>query len=171
MKTIDEISRLVENRRNTIPVDVKSLCSDLGLKLTEIHMDDKLSGILKRLTKDTFAIQINSRHPETRKRFTIAHEIGHFVLHRHLLGIGSEIADNLVYRGKKGIESNAITQEHETEANKFAANLLMPIESIIKYHDLGVNTVEEMAKKFMVSRGAMEIRAGRILNSEVNQTF
>src|SRR3954470_4270018 len=69
-----------------------------------------------------YIIGINSSHPETRKRFTIAHEMGHLVLHQ-LDQV--HVDKQFLVKLRDDISSQAI-DPHEIEANAFAAALLMP---------------------------------------------
>src|SRR3546814_8751462 len=64
-----------------------------------------------------FAIYVNGSHPRVRRRFSIAHEIAHFALHRNLIGDG--VTDDAMYRSNL---SSAV----EVQANRMAADILMP---------------------------------------------
>src|SRR3546814_3235070 len=59
-----------------------------------------------------FAIYVNGSHPRVRRRFSIAHEIAHFALHRNLIGDG--VTDDAMYRSNL---SSAV----EVQANRMAA--------------------------------------------------
>lgn len=61
------------------PVPVEALAEAQGCKVTASDLKD-ISGILVR-SSETAVIGVNSRHPETRRRFTAAHELGHLLLH------------------------------------------------------------------------------------------
>jgi Zn-dependent peptidase ImmA (M78 family) len=135
------------------PIDVHQIATDLGLKIWEFsNMSDSVSGKLYRdhLSPKGWSIGVNANNSSTRKRFTIAHELGHFLLHRDFLGEG--VADDEFYR------SEHLSGAQETEANKFAADLLMP------YHLLQnlapKMSVENLAKLFKVSEQALKIRLG-----------
>lgn len=141
------------------PVDLDGLASRLGIAIERCWMDDDVSGALIRNANGTYTIEVNSLHPETRQRFTIAHELGHFVHHRHLLGNG--VNDNLAYRTDREHEyfNGRIGPRQETEANKFAASLLMPADVVNEMKRTGI-PVDAMAEHLGVSRHAMSIRAG-----------
>lgn len=66
-------------------------------------------------------IVYNSNHSPERRNFTIAHELGHFLLHRNKQSQFVDRADNML--------DNTIN-EFEMQANAFAAELLLP-ESVI----------------------------------------
>ncbi len=133
------------------PVDVFGVARFLEIRVQPEMTDDKISGALYRRPDET-VIGLNALHPKTRKRFTVAHEIGHFVLH------DEEVFIDQVYR-----RSDQATNSTETEANRFAAALLMPAELVmgeVKQYDppLRSDHVEEIARRFEVSQQAMTFR-------------
>lgn len=117
----------------------------------DLKYDDELykefSNASGFLVPDKNAIFVNKMESPGRKRFTIAHEIGHYVLkHKesHIL--------------KRDELSSLGTNQQEKEANAFAAELLMP-EEIFKflYKDVGL-TDRELAIEFGVSTHAIAVR-------------
>ena len=104
----------------TVPVDVRGLATALGLKVVEDRLSPNVSGKIERdwFADDAFVITVNASHSETRKRFTIAHEIAHFVLHRDQIGDG--VTDDGMYR------SETLSTSVERQANQYAADILMP---------------------------------------------
>src|SRR3546814_2493487 len=81
-----------------------------------------------------FAIYVNGSHPRVRRRFSIAHEIAHFALHRNLIGDG--VTDDAMYRSNL---SSAV----EVQANRMAADILMPWHLISEATDKGIDTRSE----------------------------
>lgn len=115
--------------------------------------------------RDRSVIGVNSSHPLTRQRFTIAHELGHLLLH----GSRSVIVDTHVFRRDQ--TSSMGTETEEREANGFAAELLMPSVFVEREFDAvldddpGVTArqlVARLAAVFGVSEQAMEIRLGTL---------
>jgi Zn-dependent peptidase ImmA (M78 family) len=159
MPTIFQAIREAQKQASSGPVDLDALASRLGIRIERRWMDDDMSGALIRNSDGTFTIQVNDLHPLTRQRFTVAHEMGHFVHHRHLLGDG--VNDSRAYRtDRQHAYYNArIGPQQETEANKFAASLLMPADVVSEMLEAGMS-VDAMAKHLGVSRHAMSIRAG-----------
>src|SRR5690606_2956370 len=96
-----------------------------------------------------YRITINGRHPHTRQRFTLAHEIAHFILHRPLIGDG--IVDDALYRSSKG-------DDVEREANRYAAAILMPAPLVRKKYREGLRSFAGIAEAFDVSYEVAEIR-------------
>ncbi len=135
------------------PIDVEfiaSLLYNLGIKRTpNLQVGGRTyAGLLQA---DAGLIVVDAAHHEHRQRFTIAHEIGHYVLH---------------YQQGRGIASYQDTPEtletshltHEAEANAFAAELLMPREQIQVMYTLERGVAVKMARHFKVSAEAMERR-------------
>ncbi|ELV8635970.1 ImmA/IrrE family metallo-endopeptidase [Vibrio vulnificus] len=148
---------VLDYMRASMPVNLRKLCDDLGIELSYVTMDDEISGEIERRKDGGFAINVNKNHHPNRQRFTIAHELGHFIHHRSLIGDG--IDDNKAYRSvNQGKYFNQnITLGHEREANTFAASLLMPKEIVARCNQDGMST-SEMAEYFKVSQAAMSYR-------------
>src|SRR5712664_3503178 len=103
------------------PVPVEELASRLGAQISYSPFDGDLSGMVFR-DEAKIIIGVNSLHHPNRQRFTIAHEIGHMLLHK-----GQEVHVDRAYRVslRNDLSSKAVSPE-EMEANAFAAALLMP---------------------------------------------
>ena len=150
------LADILQKYSKQAPIPVVGIANELGIKVYKTEdFDDRISGLIQKDEhyggESGYAIYTNARHPITRRRFTIAHEIGHFYLHRELIGDG--ITDDGLYRSR-------LKGRLESEANQFAANLLMPKELVWKFVERGVDTVEELAKEFNVSKSAVSIRLG-----------
>jgi Zn-dependent peptidase ImmA (M78 family) len=125
------------------------MAQSLGLIVKEtLDWGDDISGSIQKLGH-TFLIKINANHAPTRRRFTLAHEIAHYVLHRDLIGDG--ITDNALYRSD---QPGFI----ETQANSYAANILMPSKLIRSAWEGGLRTKEAIGERFIVSPQAARIR-------------
>lgn len=155
---LNEIFDIVNHFKSSIPVDVEGLALALRLKVEKQDLKNEICGMIKR-TKDSYLIIVNKNHPEVRQRFTIAHEIGHFVFHRNKIGNG--VVDNMLYRqiSYNGIENHQINQADEQQANNFAANLLMSRSSI---EAIGISDIDVLAKRLNVSTAAIKIRLGNL---------
>lgn len=158
MRQINDTFKIVNHFRNRIPVDVEGLALALGLLIRKSNLPDDISGKLHKLSDEYFEIEVNEKHSDNRQRFTIAHELGHFIFHKHLIGDG--IVDDCAYRSSNRSNPN-IGSNEETEANKFAANLLMPGDLISQYVSEG-KRAEQLADLFGVSLAAMKIRVGSV---------
>lgn len=156
MATLNE---MVKAAQRSAPVNVEGLADDLGVKVRREFLEDDISGELVRVGEDEFQINVNVMDSLTRQRFTIAHELGHFIFHRSLIGDG--VDDNRAYRStdQGRYHNQAIGRAEETQANKFAASFLMPMQLIEPLQRQGL-TVAQMAKRLQVSQHALSIRLG-----------
>ncbi len=156
MISLTEQMKVIQTHQATAPVEVMPIATDLGLHVYNVtSWPDDLSGmIVKDATNpggSGYAIYVNGNHPPVRRRFTIAHEIAHFILHTNDIGDG--IVDDGLYRSK-------LSNAKEAQANAMAADILMPWHLIRQAMQNGNNTVEALAAVLNVSRSAMSIRLG-----------
>ena len=147
-----EIERTVDRFKETGPVRVVALARALGINVKKTNQwDDATSGAIVKGADGAFTIWTNAKHSENRRRFTVAHEIAHFVLHRDAIGDG--VHDDALFRsGLGGLL--------ESQANRYAADLLMPWELVEKCIANGAGSIEELAASLRVSKTAMSIRLG-----------
>jgi len=136
------------NKVEMAPLNVEDLTLKLGITLKSKPLGD-LSGILYKDESNNWFIDINQLHHKNRQRYTIAHELGHYFLHKHLK---DRFEDEIFFRG--GESSN-----EEWQANEFASCILMPEQQFRQSIKDGVNTIERLASKFEVSSIALRIRA------------
>ena len=141
----------------SIPVDPVILANNIGIKVNNaVFSDDNLSGLIAK-RGDNVSILVNKSDPPYRKRFTIAHELGHHFL--HLLSDG-EFVDNKVDLFRDS-EAGDQSKQIEVQANQFAAALLMPSE-LVKIEYQKNNDISNLARKFNVSEEAMGYRLQRL---------
>lgn len=158
---ISDVTRVIRESFNLeAPIDLNVLVEQLGGKLVETtDIDDNMEAKIEKL-RDSFVITIDPAKHDKRKRFSIAHELGHLFLHMGYLinpekwNNTNEYVDSVYYRYGYNIE--------EYEANEFAACLLMPIEEFIdisqKNFENGFYDIEGIAKHFDVSIQAVSNR-------------
>ena len=135
------------------PINVVGIAGAFGLK---VYLDDLEQGISGKIIKDRehggasgYSIVINSNEAPNRQRFTIAHEIGHYLLHRDRIGDG--LTDDALYR-------SGLSTMEEVRANRLAADILMPYDLVERSIKQGVKNVEDLAALFRVSVQAMRVR-------------
>lgn len=125
------LQRVIEHLQTIYTLDVK-----------KIAIGEKVSGLLvvcKEVDDEYATIGFNATHPWCRRRFTIAHEIGHLLLEHGC---------------NKNVEDGSL---NETEANQFAAELLVPTAFLKK--DFGkITNVQELAKLYRVSDQTLTIK-------------
>ncbi len=161
MRRYSEELALVNEFTREVPVNVELLAKSLGIEVVHSNLDSETSGLIEKKKDGRYRIVVNDNHPNTRKRFTIAHELGHYFYHRHLIGDG--VSDDRAYRSSaSGAYANtAIGRKQETEANQFAATILMPLGPIKTLEaELRPNNPAEMARRLGVSEQAYCIRMG-----------
>jgi hypothetical protein len=133
-----------------LPVPVGAIAEDLlGLKVDESE-DLAVSGMLLPLERQ---IWLNAGEVAPRRRFTLAHELGHWVC-QHLEG---KTAPVYCRAADVRPEPSAADRALEREANVFAAELLMP-QSRLRSEWGQIPSIEELARRFDVSAEAMQWR-------------
>lgn len=167
-----EEKQIYNKYKNTFPFPLVKFANDLGV---DVFLSDSLhSEISGSICKkdDKFLIIINNSHSPSRKRFTLAHELGHYFNDRDYLNNSGEIVDStkqstrkfLFRKSTPEIDKNMIAMD--IKANKFAAELLMPKEVFIKKWQES-NSPQQVANFFAVSIEAVNIRAYRLLGEIV----
>jgi Zn-dependent peptidase ImmA (M78 family) len=148
---------IVEKHLSSFPVRLGAIAKELGVDIKVSTMPTGISGQIAR-ENDRYVIRVNRNEARERQRFTIGHELAHFLLHREIIDSSKNgITDNVLYRSG---ESERI----EFEANRLAADLVMPMalvqERLRADFDgvVTVGTIESLAECFEVSKAAMEIR-------------
>lgn len=155
---------LVDAGVKSAPVPVDQVANYLGIRIELADLGHECSAVLVR--KGTSAIVgVNKEHHENRRRFSIAHEIGHFVLHR-----GNTYVDKGYRVHFRDLESGSATKREEMAANAFAAALLMPSKWVKRAFDKRPFDLSDdeglgkLAEKFKVSPQAMTFR---LINLEI----
>ena len=145
---------LDENWDQKLPVDIKSICRASGVNTYMRLLPDNLSGmIVKHSDQDDADAFIDEGEPEVRQRFTLAHELGHFIER-------TQVAQDGEF-GFKEIRSNAPGKAayfpHEFFADEFAGSVLMPEKKVKEFQDKKMG-IDEMAEQFQVSVAAVKQR-------------
>lgn len=171
-KEIEDIARniLLETGLYNTPVKVERVASMLGVSVEEYNFGDNDSDTSGVYVKNgsQVVIGVNSSNGKLRRRFTIAHELGHYILGHQRDGAFVDSPSKyftILFRDK---DSSTGEYMQEREANAFAAALLMPRElvekSISDYYTPysfpaeDFNLVSVLCEKFEVSSQAMSFR-------------
>jgi Zn-dependent peptidase ImmA (M78 family)/transcriptional regulator with XRE-family HTH domain len=134
------------------PVDVADIARRCGVRVLSFDFTGMVDGLVAQLP-DGPAIGLDTNQAnEQRRRFTLAHELGH-----HLLRHSSSFHVDFFDAGGSAGDSPGYNWQHERAANEFAANLLMPAELVRREAD-HVHGIDELAALFDVSRQAMAFR-------------
>lgn len=163
-------NELLKDCGRTLPVDVESLALAHGLKLEYLDLDSDVSGFLLFQNGGTVLGVNKDQHPN-RQRFTIAHELGHYLLHQEH-AMSNYYTDKGVVFFRDDTTSFG-TDDFEKEANSFAAALLMPAKEIKEKVLTPVRPTDEtrirqLASDFGVSQLAMTFR---LTNLKLVQPF
>ena len=158
---------LQEHGAYYLPVPVETVAYHLGLDVRPASLGDDISGLLV-IENGQGTIGYNLNHAEVRQRFTIAHELGHYVLHQSAqpLFIDKRYRSGTTYY-RDGHAATGV-DPHEIEANSFAAALLMPDDLVyaeVAKYDLDLDDEESLsalAKRFKVSTQAMAYRLAKL---------
>jgi len=139
------------------PVPVEKIAKAKGARIFYQSLEDDVSGFIYRDPSQT-VIGVNTHHAPVRQTFTMAHELGHLLLHDqeqlHIdRGFRVRLRDDVSSQG---------TDEAEREANFFAASLLMPrefLESDLAGEDsvdlLEDEFLRDLARRYGVSAQAL----------------
>lgn len=151
-KYIDETTKL--------PIRIDEIIKEERIVVEERALSNDMSGLLI-IKGDSKMIGVENSHSNVRQRFTLAHELGHFVLHSQESKVFTDV-QLLFKRQSDGYSSRE--EKMEQEANYFAANILMP-ENLVKrevvkmQYDLHDDAnIEKLAVMFDVSLISMTYR-------------
>lgn len=155
-----EVNQLLQTiETSQPPVPVEDIAKARGIQIMHTDFNQEISGLLIRRDEGSI-IAVASEQAPARQRFTVAHELGHLMLHQgDELHVDKDFRVNL--RSKKSSTAEDI---EEIEANTFAAELLMP--AIFLRRDLenmifdieNAEQISELAKRYQVSTQAMTFR-------------
>jgi Zn-dependent peptidase ImmA (M78 family) len=157
-KRIQDPTKEILNRYlSEYPVRLGHLAKELGVSIKVSSMNTGVSGQITR-EDGHYLIRVNRHEARERQRFTIAHELAHFLLHKSVIDSSPDgIKDNVLYRSGE-------PERIEYEANRLAADIVMPmalVQKVLQEEFDGVvteATIESLAARFQVSKAAMEIR-------------
>jgi Zn-dependent peptidase ImmA (M78 family) len=144
----------------TVQIKIEEIAKFRGLKVMAYPLGDDVSGLLS-IENGIGTIGYNQSEAKVRRRFTIAHELGHYELHRdksHLF-----VDKQFIYRSLDSSNTPA-NQMMEREANAFASAILMPTDLVRKaVDDIEIDfgsedSINALAKLFDVSTTAMSMR-------------
>lgn len=151
-----------------LPIDVNAICYSCGIEsLNAIETAGFEGALITNNTKTNGAILFNAQASITRQRFTISHELGHFLIPSHYLAEGQS-SFYCTPNDLKTFHSNSPHQNKELEANAFAAELLMPEVHFkadvrrIRYLDL--DEIISLRTKYNVSLEVLVRRYGKFTN-------
>lgn len=159
----EELKKILDICGNNFPRNIVDICEKLGIEVQETkQFPDNICGIIFK-ENNKYIILVNKFHSIGRKSFTIAHELGHYFLHKELLDTNNELVSYTKSNGSKvpalarGIDYN----KREAQANQFAADILMPEKEFLAKCEC-CDSIEEVAGYFAVSTQAASVRANNL---------
>lgn len=140
-----------------LPVPLEQIARREGIKVELAPLDDDLSG-MSFIKNGVAVIVLNLNHHPNRRRFTLAHEIGHHLMHVPYLTNNVHVDKIVLNRDE--VSSQGVDIK-EVQANAFAAELTMPEAELRRYHTVDLNDdtfLFALAKKLKVSVTALTYR-------------
>lgn len=134
-----------------IPVDLVNIAKAMGVSVVERNLSPNTAGVIY-YDGDLVNIDININNNLVRKRFTLAHELGHLQL-GHLQNCNPKfrVDDNHFYSNEENCD--------ERDANNFAIELLIPEEAIkLLVRKKSVTSIDELSSYFLASKLAVGYR-------------
>ena len=138
------------------PVKLGAIAKCLGVRVLLSTLPRGISGQIAKENGD-FVIRINRHEAKHRQRFTLAHELAHFLLHQERIDAEGGWSENVLLRAPNQ------PMQIEYEANRLASDLVIPsvqlADATADY--IGPMTsefIEYLARRFGVSTAAMEIK-------------
>lgn len=172
-ESIDDIANKVLKDygfNNVIPVDIEKLVETIGFRIVPIFSENNFKGCLFLKTMEIgVKLAFFDENKENIYRFTIAHELAHYIMHNRIYSIfnGSSINEWIDFY----FNNTHIITRAEIQADIFASFILMPSlllnEDVKKYeemfksydNDIKKDRIEyEISKKYKVSKKTAQIR-------------
>lgn len=133
---------------SSIPIETIIASNDeLELSFKDLGIND---AYIKRIADNRFEIAVNSKHHPNRRRFSMAHEYAHYLLHRGKIDSMPE--------GERILHRNGDRNSIEYQANTFAAELLMPEDLVRRAFRLSHGNLTKMALELGVSKESLKYR-------------
>jgi Zn-dependent peptidase ImmA (M78 family) len=130
------------------PIRVEEIAEALGARIARHRFDGPESGFALR-EGGTWIIGVNIQTSHRRQRFTIAHELGHLLLHE---GRPLTVDQAVLRVDLRNHVSSMATDLQEIQANTFAATLLMPEEIVFDHVTSLVRSEIEITRDDLISR-------------------
>lgn len=163
-KAVAEARKLLKEHGTNLPIDIAAIVKSQGIGVRLQPMEESVSGMLVIRDDRAATIGINQSHHPNRQRFTLAHELGHYLLHGKRTRV---FVDSSTMFFRAGLAAEG-TDKVEIEANAFAAELLMPesaLRDITRHQPLDAfddRAIQSLAAKFGVSVRALTIRLTKL---------
>lgn len=144
------------------PTQIANILNKVGFKIYSLEMDETLSGRIgianefKEILGSKKILQINSKDNRGHQRFTMAHELGHYIF---------DYDGHNRYANAYSLAEDDVNSPGEIRVNRFAAALLMPknifVDKYTARKTLGLDEVsicKSLAEEFEVSETVVSKR-------------
>lgn len=143
-----------------IPIPISQLALQLDItEIVPLATEGYEGGLLTTADKYQGIILFNAESPEPRQRFTIAHELGHFLLPWHIPSPDGQFLCSLGDMQALSLKEGDKRRQMEVEANRFAGLLLIPPQKLrtdmARFRDPGLEQIVRLATRYEVSKEAM----------------
>jgi len=150
-----EVRQDIDEYLSEYPVKLGAIAKRLGIKVLLSTLPRGTSGQIGQ-ENGGFVIRVNRHEAKHRQRFTLAHELAHYLLHRDRIVAEGGWSENVLLRSGQPASV-------EYEANRLASDLVIPsdrlAEATAEYSGpLTSEVIEDLARRFGVSTAAMEIK-------------
>jgi len=143
----------------TLPIPIEEIARQLDITdIVDIDADGFVGGLITDTSRSTGSIILQRDLIEERRRFTIGHELGHFLMVHHKGAAGGFRCTAVdMRRNQRGGELTPAMRQ-EVEANEFSSLLLMPPplwrKEMARFRQPDISQVTRMAQRFGVSKEA-----------------
>lgn len=134
------------------PIDPYFICDYFNVDILKDYLDDAEAFLIIRNGIKRIILNDSNIKYETRRRFTISHELGHYFIPWH---------SNFYKCNKNDISLFSSSDHIENEANEFASELLIPskyIKTDILKYEITIENIKKLSNKYKVSLSAMSIK-------------
>lgn len=140
-------------------IDIEDLIRKMNIKLVTTELKEGILGASKVEGLKKLIVISSKVYNEEQKRFTLAHELGHILIHR-----GTH------YFSKEEFDMIRTNKQKESEADKFAVELLLPsriIKNRIRENDVNFKLIKEIAQKYKMSLTSTSIRVIEVTDENI----
>ena len=156
----------------SVPIPIGAISRALGIEKIAFVRTYGFEGcLIADCNKPGGMIVANGTSHLVRRRFTVAHELGHFLLEHHQENpteLSRLSSDTTVYRSTYSVNE-------EKEANRFAASLLIPSRfvprNLLESNEADIAVILRLAKRFQTSKQATASRLCSLVKARVAVVF
>lgn len=143
-----------------IPVPIEDLCRQLDIQEIKPLDTEAFEGaLITDTSRNSGVVLVNQNRPRQRQRFTIAHELGHFLIPTHIPHEEGKFLCSREDMQRLSAKENDRRARMEVEANRFASLLLIPPPhlrlQLRQCRTPDLQHIPQLARAFDVSKQAM----------------